>query len=225
MGLYHYWGYLDYDRALAEFAIAQKSQPNSSDLFGAIGYVQRRQGKFVQALANLKKASDLDPQDGGFAADLGVTYSLLRNPVEAAHHFDRAISLSPDWPVAYGEKARFVRLHLEGNTERARAVLEQARSVGLAENPLLTYTWVLLEMLDGEYQEALDRLAVVSSDVLLGGQNRYVPKTQLYAQIHGLMGNRQREQAYSNSNNMVNWYKNWYKSSITKTPGFKPGVF
>ncbi len=53
-------------------------------------------------------------------------------------------------------------------------------------------------MVDGDYQAALDRLASVSSDVLQG-QMRYVPKIQVYAQIHGLMGNRQRERAYYDS--------------------------
>jgi serine/threonine-protein kinase len=55
LGYYHYYGHLDYEPALAEFAIARKSQPNSSDLFAATGYVQRRQGRMVQALANLEK--------------------------------------------------------------------------------------------------------------------------------------------------------------------------
>jgi tetratricopeptide (TPR) repeat protein len=45
----------------------------------------------------------------------------------------------------------------------------------------------------------LDRLALVSSEVLLDDQMLYLPKAQLYAQTHGLMGNRQLEQAYYDS--------------------------
>ena len=40
---------------------------------------------------------------------------------------------------------------------------------------------------------------MVSSDVLFESQFLYVPKAQLYAQIHGLLGNRQLEQAYYDS--------------------------
>ncbi len=199
LGRYYYWGHLDYEPALAEFAIAQISQPNSSDLFAATGYVQRRQGKFLRALANLEQAAELDPRSAINADDLAGTHFLLRNPLEAARYFDRAILLSPDWAAPYARKARRVYLRLEGSTERARAVLEEARSVGLAEDPDIAYTWVLLEIWDGDYQEALDRLAVVSSEVLLDWQDFYLPKAQLYGRIYGLMGNRQRERAYYDS--------------------------
>ncbi len=199
LGWYHYWGYLEYDRALAEFAIAQKSQPNSSDLFVGIGAVQRRQGKMREALANFIKASELDPRSARRARDVADTYQLVRNPVEASRYFDRAILLTPDWAIPYAEKARWVNLRLEGSPEKARAVLEEARSVGLAEDPVIAYTWVLLDILDGHHQAALDRLGVVSLELLHQDQWLYVPKAQLYAQIYGLMGNRERERAYYDS--------------------------
>ncbi|GAF71782.1 unnamed protein product, partial [marine sediment metagenome] len=44
LGRYYYDGYLDDDRALEQFAIARKSQPNNTELLAAIGYVQRSQG-------------------------------------------------------------------------------------------------------------------------------------------------------------------------------------
>ena len=179
LGWYYYWGHLDYDRALAEFAIAQKSQPNSSDLLTGIAAVQRRQGKMLEALANFIKASELDPRSSVAAAAIAETYSLLRNPVQAARHFDRAIFLSPDWPGPYAKKARWLHLRLEGSTEKARPVLEQARSLGVAEDPDIAYTWVLLETWDGDYEEALDRLALVSSEVLWEDQFLHVPKAQL----------------------------------------------
>jgi serine/threonine-protein kinase len=199
LGYLHYWGHLDYEPALAEFAIALKSQPNSGDLFGGIGAVHRRQGKFVEALANLKQAAELDPRSAPKADEVAETYVLLRNPVEAGRYYDRAIHLVPDRASAYAEKAGWVHLRLEGSTERARAVLEEARSVRLAEDPNIVYAWILLEILDGDFQAALDRLALVSSDVLWADQWLHVPKAQLYAQIHGLTGNRQLEQAYYDS--------------------------
>ncbi len=201
LGMYYYWGYLDYDRALAEFAVAQEHQPNSSDLFAATAYVQRRQGRMVQALANLEKAAELDPRSALKATDLGATHFLLRDPVEAERYFDRAIFLSPDRALAYAWKAGWVHLRLEGSTGKARAVLEEARGVGLAED--LAYVWVVLEILDGDYRQALDRLDSVSSEVLAESQYGYVLKAELYAQIHGLMGNRQLERAYYDSTRSI----------------------
>ncbi|MFB3111982.1 MAG: hypothetical protein ACE10G_08115, partial [Gemmatimonadales bacterium] len=43
----------------------------------------------------------------------------------------------------------------------------------------------------------------VSSEVLLENQFLYVPKAQLYAQIYGLMGNSQLEQAYYDSTRSI----------------------
>jgi len=203
LGFYYYWGHLDYDRALAEFAIARKSQPNSSDLFHGIGAVQRRQGKSLLALANFEKAAELDPRSAVKANEVARTYTLLRNPVEAGWYHDRAISLSPDWAVLYAWKAEWVHLRLEGSTERARAVLEEARSVGLAEHPFIAYPSVLLEIWDGDYQQALDRLALVSSEVLIENPVFFVPKARLYAQTYGLTGNRQLEQAYYDSTRSI----------------------
>jgi serine/threonine-protein kinase len=199
LGWYHYHGHLDYDRALAEFAIAQQSQPNSRDLFMGIGAVRRRQGEFVEALANFKKAVELDPRSAPNAYNLAETYWLVRNPVEAARHSDRAISLRPDLAYPYAVKAEEVHLRLEGSREKARAVLEEAGRVGLAQHPWIAYAWVLLEIWDGDYRQALDRLALVSSEVLFANQFLHVPKAQLYAQVHGLLGNRQLERAYYDS--------------------------
>ena len=198
LGYYYYWGHLDYDRALEQFGIAQKTQPNNTDLLAAIGYVQRRQGRFELALGNLKKALELDPRSARLAYHVGETCDLLRNYAEADRHYDRAISLSPDWARPYWHKALF-HLRWKGSTEKARAVLEQAsRNVGSREQPLLSFTLVVVDVFDGNYQGALDRLSSVSSEAF-ETQYYFVPKAQLYAQIYGLMNRPQLEQAYYDS--------------------------
>jgi len=198
LGHYYYQGHLDYERALEQFAIARKSQPNNSELLSFIGYVQRRQGKFEQGLANIKRASELDPRSGQLEEEVGETYMLLRNYPEAERYFNRAISLSPDVPLAYNFKA-WIYVLWEGSTEKARAVLEEAlQNIGSVEDRFIIFRSVLLNVFDGDYQEALDRL----SSCKLGAfdtQFFFIPKLQLYAQINGLMGNQQLEQTYYDS--------------------------
>ncbi|GAH54424.1 unnamed protein product, partial [marine sediment metagenome] len=194
LGWYHYHGYLDYDRALEQFAIARKSQPNNSNILGGIGFVQRRQGKFEQALANIKRACELDPRSGKLAEEVGETYMLLRNYPEAERYFNRAISLSPDVPLAYNYKA-WIYVLWEGSTEKARAVLEEAlQNIGFVEDRFIILRSVLLNVFDGDYQEALDRLSSCKLEAF-DTQFFFIPKAQLYAQINGLMGNQQLEQA------------------------------
>jgi len=199
LAFYYYQSQLDYESALAEFAIVQRSQPNSSELFFGIAAVQRRQGNFEQALTNFKKAAELEPRSAVRVNEVAETYLLLRNPTEAEQHYDQAISLTPDWAVLYGTKAAGLHLRLGGSTERAALVLEEAERAGLGEDVVIVYSWILLEIWDGDYEEALDRLAAVSAGFVLDDQERFVPKALLHAEIHGLMGSRQLERAYYDS--------------------------
>ncbi len=82
-----------------------------------------------ESLAGFHRAGELEPRSALIAEHLGLTYGLTRNAAQAERYFDRAISLRPDWASPYFLKAWYVHLLGEGNTERARAVLEQARDV------------------------------------------------------------------------------------------------
>ena len=189
-GWYYYYGHLEYDHALEQFAIALKSQPNNAELFDGIGSVRRRQGKPEQAVADFEKAVELDPRSAQLSYEAAQTYFLLRNYVNAERYFDRTFSLSPDLAYVWGDKARLY-LTWEGSTEKARSVLEEAsQTIGPTDDPFVVLAWVLVEVCDGKYQEALDRLSLGSSDTL-ESQFFFIPKAQLSAQIHGWMNRPQ----------------------------------
>ncbi len=197
LGFYYYWGHLDYDQALKQFAIARKSQPNNPDLLAAIAFVQRRQGNFEQTVVNLKKAFELDPRDPELHFGLGETHTLLRNYAEAEHDFDRAISLSPDIPSYYHYKA-WLYLLWEGSIEKAREVQKAAQNV-VAEEELRNFVWwVMLDVFDRKYQEALDRLTSGSPEVFQTTLY-FIPRVLLYAQIYGFMSQPAFERAYYDS--------------------------
>jgi adenylate cyclase len=59
--LHFYYGYLDYDRARAELAIALRTMPNNARIFELTGYIDRRQARWNDALRNLERAVELDP--------------------------------------------------------------------------------------------------------------------------------------------------------------------
>ena len=60
LGFCYYYGDLNYEAALKEFAIAQRDLPNHSDVYLAIGAIQRRQGRWAESTANLEKAASLN---------------------------------------------------------------------------------------------------------------------------------------------------------------------
>ncbi len=193
-----YYNHLDFDRALEQFAIARKSRPNDSEIMSLVAYAQRRQGKFVQALANIKRACELDPLSSTTNLQVGVTHMLLHRYAEAEHYYERAISLSPDLAFAYFWKAGLY-LQWQGSTEKAWAVVEQLEEdTGPSEDAWIVFRSVVLHVLEGKYAEALDRLSSYKSEAF-DNQFYFVPKAQLSGQITGLMGNQQLEQAHYES--------------------------
>jgi len=151
----YYYHLLDYERALEQFSIAQKGLPNNTQLFVEIGFLKRRQGKWEEALASFIKAMELDPGNQTVAFQAGLTCSYMRNYSQAIYYLDRAISLVPDWNQPYILKS-WVYIPWEGNTTKARQVLQEAETK--VQSVELAISGVLLDIFDGHYKMALERL-------------------------------------------------------------------
>jgi TolB-like protein/tetratricopeptide (TPR) repeat protein len=161
-GVYYYWGDSDYVRALDELKIAQKSQPNNSELLAMIGYVQRAQGNSEQALINLEKAFELNPLDYTLAFELGNIFRGNREYLEAEYYYDGAISLALDEYFPYYLKARLY-LVWKGSTNDARNVIDRASQyINLADEWRAVKQLFDLDVLDRKYEEALARLPLFS---------------------------------------------------------------
>lgn len=94
-GFAYYYGDRNYEAALNELSIAQRGVPNDSEVYLAIGAIQRRQGKWDESTANLKKACELDPKSSWPLQNLAFNYEMLRNPVETERTIEKALQLSP----------------------------------------------------------------------------------------------------------------------------------
>ncbi len=198
LGTYQYWGRLEYDRALEEFAIVRKSAPHDGLLLAFIGAVKRRQGKLEEALADFKEAYKLDPRSPLSVLVLGQTCALLRDYPQAEHYCSRVITLNPELVLPYGHMIR-VLLSWKGKTERARAVIDQAlENVDINDDDFLAHQAVLLEIYDGNYQKAQEMLSDDSSE-FFDTEQYSVPKALLRAQVSGLMGDREGELAHYDS--------------------------
>ena len=114
-GYSYYWGDNNYGAALKEFEIAQQGLPNESEVYLAIGAIQRRQGKWGESTANLEKAASLNPKDTWPLQNLTFNYAMQRNFGAANKTIDRALKLNPNgiglWEIkvklAIAEKADF----------------------------------------------------------------------------------------------------------------------
>jgi len=197
LGHYYYHGYLDYDRALEQFDIVRRSLPNNSDLLSFTGFVQRRQGKFEQAVTNIKKAYSLNPVSPELAFELADTLMLLRKYPEAEYYYKRTTQV-PDLPWPYAN-AGWLYLRWQGDIKKARETIEEVSwKSGYQEHPSDLLKSVLIDVLDRKYQQALENLSSMTLEHF-DSQFYFITREQLYAQINGLMGNRQVELAYYES--------------------------
>jgi tetratricopeptide (TPR) repeat protein len=194
---------LDYERALEQLFFALEKQPKNSDVLEYIAYVKRRQGKLDENIVYLKRALQLNPRSVNTTRNLGDTYFLLRNYIEGERCFRLAISFSPDYISPYitpSASVAFLDLSWEGNTRKAREVLEEAsRRISSPDDQNdAHFLGSLLDIYDKNLPNALKHVSSMPMEAS-DNQFRFVPKSQLHAQIYGLMGEKQKEQEYYQS--------------------------
>jgi len=187
----YYWGRLDHGNALKELEIALKSQPKNSRILATIGHIKRRQGNYLEALANYKGAFELNPLSHPRAGDLAGTLGQLRRYPESEYYYDRAISLAPDESALYCWKAHLY-LAWRGNTSEARKVLDEASQYVNLDNERVVRTLVRLDVLDREYETALNRLPLESPTT----DNSKIRNAMQYAEIYRYMGNKESAEGY-----------------------------
>jgi TolB-like protein/Tfp pilus assembly protein PilF len=157
LGWYYYHGLRQYEPALEQFELARQGLPNSSNLLLAIGAVQRRQGRFEEGAENIAAAAELDPRTYSLALEAGMSYMALRDYETAVRYFDRAISLSPDLPDAYGLKSGALLLW-RGDPEEFRQLtrtIEERLGLTITLRGLLGAPVTLVPLLSDRYVGAI----------------------------------------------------------------------
>ncbi|HYN81315.1 MAG TPA: protein kinase [Gemmatimonadaceae bacterium] len=106
LGVYHYHGFLQYAKALQELAVAERARPSDFEILFYKAAIQRRQGKWTEAKANMARAIELEPRVGSFIADYANTHIFLREYNDAEKLLDRALIVDPNSEDALYGKAR-----------------------------------------------------------------------------------------------------------------------
>ena len=121
LGYYRYYGQRDFAGALAEFQQAEQGVPNNVDVIIAIALIERRLGRWDEAIAGLRRAVELDPRNIDPSDALALTYSAARRFTEALASADRVLALEPANTNALGLKAR--ALWATGDLQAAETLL------------------------------------------------------------------------------------------------------
>jgi len=158
-GFYHYYGFREYDQALAEFRQASEILPNDSEMRAAVGLIYRRQGKLEEAIAEFEAAEQLDPQNGGVLSNLSSTFRAMRRVEETLAYDERQLALSPEDDSSHSTKSENLAA-LTGDLERAREALE--RAPGSSE--FAAFDWAFLLMTERDFAGAIERVESMESD-------------------------------------------------------------
>jgi TolB-like protein len=126
-----YYGYFDYDRARAELAIAQRTLPNNPKLFELEGFIDRRQGRWSEAVRNAKRAGELDPRNVYMQLTLAIDYWLLREYDLQYDALTRVLALDPGDFIAPIARAH-VEFYRRADTRPWRAQIEKVLAEDLA---------------------------------------------------------------------------------------------
>jgi TolB-like protein/class 3 adenylate cyclase/Tfp pilus assembly protein PilF len=160
-----YRGYLDFDGALAELEIAQRTLPNDPRVFELKGYIERRRGKHAESLQNLERAIELDPRNFFTLEQIALSYQNLRRYQEMTAVLDRALAIQPN-DVETRTVRALVDLDWKANTRPLHKEIEQIRQQEPAAVERVADTWLTCALAERDAAAAAKAL-----DAL--GQNQY----------------------------------------------------
>ncbi len=86
----------EFEKSEADLKTALKFKPNHPYLLNYLGYSWADQGRHLnKSLDMIKRATELEPQDGYIADSLGWVYYKMNDFTEALPHLERAVELLP----------------------------------------------------------------------------------------------------------------------------------
>ncbi|MGI8438013.1 MAG: protein kinase domain-containing protein [Chthoniobacterales bacterium] len=164
--------------ALHEFETAQRSLPGSAQLHDLIGRVQREQGKWSEALANLEKAAALDPNSPERWNRLYATNLWMRRYAAAGQALDREIALSPNsW------RCEWLRACLSLEWKGDLSALEHLRPQPTPERGL-SEAWFSIPMLLRHYDKAEALVRADPREMIPAYDLPAVPKSLLLGYVY-----------------------------------------
>jgi serine/threonine-protein kinase len=146
----------DYDAALKEYGIAERTAPNDAYIIYGIAHVQMRRGQFRAAIATWERATSLDPMNWIMFSNLGEAYSAIGQWSAAERAKRRCFDLTPgngiekvnneaDWSWSY--------YSLTGSTEKLNEMV--ARNKGIDDSTgFLTLNDYLVGMVERDFDRA-----------------------------------------------------------------------
>jgi len=154
-GHYRYRVLHDFAGAEQSFEAVLQRSSNAHEALQSLGLVERRQGKWEQALAHLEQAANLDPRNAGLMVTIGgETLSNMNRFGEAREWLDRALALAPGNAQAIYYKV--YSYQYEGRLDDAARVLDSVAPTDM--DPGIAYARSSQRLYERRYTTAIAEL-------------------------------------------------------------------
>jgi TolB-like protein/predicted Ser/Thr protein kinase/Flp pilus assembly protein TadD len=156
-----YYGYLDYNGALAELDIVGHSLQNEPRLFQLKGYIERRRGHWEECTRNLERAIDLDPRNVDLLQQTALSYGHLGRYSEEKSVFDRVLTIEPNDIETQVESA-LVDLDWKADTRPLHRTINAIRATNPSAMPGIAVGWLICALSERDVASIKDALAASS---------------------------------------------------------------
>ena len=158
-----YWGYLDYESALAELEIARRTLPNDPRIFEFTGYIRRRQGHLEEGVQNLQRAIELDPRNFITLQQISFTYGKLRRYSDMAAAIDRVLAIKPNDVDTQVARA-VVDFEWKADTHPLHQTIDSIRANNPVKLPSVADSWLLCALAERDPVAAEAALAALGDN-------------------------------------------------------------
>ena len=183
LGQYHYLGFRDYPKALAELDIAEQGIPGASTLLELRAFIQRRMGAPEQFVITMGQAIERDPRNTDLLFQQATTYGLLRNYEQADQYYERALEIEPDNGLVYFFRAWSL---IMGGGDITLAKAAAAKPPVDLGNRRYYLGW-LAALYERDYSTALAYLDDLEAEAI-EFNDRYYSKASFYGVTYSLAG-------------------------------------
>jgi serine/threonine protein kinase/tetratricopeptide (TPR) repeat protein len=171
-----YWGYWDYDRALAELEIARRTLPNDFRIPQMTAHIRKRQGHWEEAIRTLEHAIELNPRNLQLRAEIAIIYTVLRRYADLKSALASTLAVFPNdlntriWP-AYAE------FQEKADTRPLHQMLDLMRATNPAGTRDIAEWWLACALAERDATAAKNALDAHSDDPIVLGMEVFLSRS------------------------------------------------
>ncbi len=190
-----YYGYLEYDGALAELEAARQSLPNNARLLELMGYILRREGRWNESTGNLERAIELDPRNVFMLQQIALSYNYLRRYADEKLMLERVLAIVPNDTETQAARA-WMEFDSHADTRPLHQMIDSVRTTNPALLPTIGDAWLVSTLAERDSDAATNVLkAFGENKPHLSSDN--VPLTRLF--VEGLIARMTKDDAKARS--------------------------